>query len=302
MPIVIHKNKPAPQSKFQRVTIRSKKTNGTQTSAKEQTTVNETLNRYTLESIIGEGGHGRVFRAFDQLLEMEVAIKVLSPRLVSDPAALAALKSEVRFTLSLYHPNILRIFNLERSGDNYFVVMEYLRGQSFSNLFAESPGGFGCDFVIPALGVLADALDHAHRHGILHKDLTPGNIFLTDDGLLKIIDFGIASAAGIDSSAEGDTIIGTPAYMSPEQLRGDALTAQSDIYSLGVLTHQMLTGRIVNTPNATIEDLAFRPHPPIVDLPPALASVIEKATAFSPTDRFPTAETFASALASASTP
>ena len=260
--------------------------------------VDDARGRYEIRAVIGEGGTGRVVRAFDKMLEMEVAIKILSPRLIRDKDALAALKAEVRITLGLIHKHILRIYNLEKSGDNYLVIMEYLKGKSVAQLLDEAPGGFPADFVVPLVEVASDALGYAHRHGILHLDLTPGNVFLTEDGIVKIIDFGIAKVAGAPS-ADSEFIVGTPVYMSPEQLRGEALDPRSDIYSLGALTYQMLTGRLVSPPDTPLESLAFQPHPPLEGLAPAVAQVLEEATAFSPDARPAAIEDFAAALAAA---
>ena len=260
--------------------------------------IDDALTRYAIKSVIGEGGTGRVVLARDQMLDMDVAIKILSPRLVRDETALASLKAEVRITLGLIHKHILRVYNLERSGNNYLVVMEYLKGRSVAQLMDEVRGGMSPEFVVSAISLVADALDYAHRHHVLHLDLTPGNIFLTDDGLIKVIDFGIARFADA-ASASDDFIVGTPVFMSPEQIRGDALEVTTDVYSLGVLTLQMLTGKLIASSETPLEKLATEPHPPVTGLPDPVAAVIEKATAFSPSDRYESTGAFAAALAAA---
>jgi serine/threonine-protein kinase len=303
MAFVIHKSK-APAAP--KVVLRSSKAAKERyaESAADQSTapaslgVSNPLERYRLDCVIGEGGTGQVLKAYDQLLEMDVAIKILAPCLVNDPEALQALKAEARITLSLIHNHILRIYNLERSGDKYLLIMEYLSGKTIGELLLENPSGFEPNFVASAITVIADAIGYAHRHGVLHKDLTPSNIFFTDDGVIKVIDFGLASVVGASSMVGDDSIIGTPAYMSPEQLRGEVLDVGSDIYSAGVLAYQMLTGHVI-APDATIEDMAFRPHEPIADITPGVASVINTATAFSPADRYSAIGEFAAALSSA---
>lgn len=250
--------------------------------------------RYEIEEAIGEGGSGRIFRAFDKVLEMEVAVKILAPHLVRDAEACAALKAEVRINLALIHKHIMRIYNLEKSGKNYLIIMELLRGKTIFQHLKESPGGFPDDFTVPLLEVAADAIGYAHRHGVLHLDLTPANIFLTDEGIVKIIDFGIAKLMGAATSA--NYIVGTPAYMSPEQLRGEPLDARSDIYSLGVVAAQLFTGRVLTRPGESMEVLSTTPHPPVTGVAPAVAAVIEKATAFNREDRFGAIEDFAAAL------
>lgn len=297
MALVIHKSKIHAAPKV--VLKGSKAVVTAQAAVPPSLGVMDPLERYRIDCVIGEGGTGQVVKAYDQLLEMDVAIKILAPCLVNDPEALSALKSEARITLSLIHNHILRIYNLERSGDKYLLIMEYLKGKTICELQAELRAGFEPAFVASVITVVASAIGYAHRHGVLHKDLTPGNVFFADDGLVKVIDFGLASVVGASSTVADDFIVGTPTYMSPEQLRGEVLDVKTDIYSIGVLTHQMLTGRVVSAPDATIEDLAFRPHAPITDLAPELASVIDTATAFSPADRYSSIEEFATALNSA---
>jgi serine/threonine-protein kinase len=254
--------------------------------------------RYRIDEVIGEGGSGRVCRAYDLLLDMVVAIKFLNPDLVRDEESIASLKSETRICLQLVHKHIVRIYNLEKRGANFMLIMEYLKGSTLFSFLQQYPEGLPLDFVAQIVAVATDALGYAHAHGILHKDITPGNIFVTDDDVLKVIDFGIASNVGAQNR-DTDTIIGTPIYMSPEQLRGEILDPRTDIYSLGVLVHQLLTGRTVNVPDATIQDMAFRPRPPIEDLPQPLADVLACATAFSPADRWETMERFGAAFAAA---
>lgn len=261
--------------------------------------IDDCHDRYRIDAVIGEGGTGRVVKAFDKILEMDVAIKILSPKLTADKDALKSLKNEVRITLGLNHHHILRIYNLEKSGDRYLVVMEYLKGRTVADYLRDNPDGFAPRFAASLLEVVSSALSYAHGHGILHRDLTPGNLFLTDDGVVKLIDFGIAAAAGKDSKATGDVIVGTPEYMSPEQIRGEELRPSSDIYSLGVLAMQFLTGKTLFPHGTKIEDMAFRPHPPVSGLAEALAAVIEKATSFNPDSRHQSATDFARELAMA---
>ena len=254
--------------------------------------------RYRIDEIIGEGGSGRVCRAYDLLLDMEVAIKFLNPDLIRDEESINALKTETRICLQLAHKHIVRIYNLEKRGANFMIIMEYLKGSTLFPLISQYPQGLPLDFVAQIVAVVTDALGYAHRHGVIHKDVTPGNIFLTDDDVLKVIDFGISANVGAQR-LDTDTVIGTPIYMSPEQLRGEILDYRTDIYSLGVLVHQLLTGRTVNDPAATIQDMAYRPRPAITDLPQPLADVLATATAFSPADRWESMERFGAAFAAA---
>lgn len=235
------------------------------------------------------------------LLDMDVAIKFLNPLLVRDATAVEALKAETRICLGLVHPNIIRIYNLDKRGPSYLLIMELLKGETLQAMLPRFPGGMPQAFVAQVVNVAASALSYAHRHGIIHKDITPGNIFITDDNMLKVIDFGIASVAGAREE-NGEFVFGTPEYMSPEQLRGDPLTAATDIYSLGVLSHALLTGRTLHPAGVSASEMAFAPHPPITDVPAPLCEVIGKATAFDPADRYSSIKEFGAAfLAAAST-
>ncbi len=251
--------------------------------------------RYRIDEIIGEGGTGRVCKAYDMLLDMVVAIKLLNPDLIRDEVAIAALKAETRICLALQNENIVRIFNLERRGPNYILIMEYIKGESIAKLLQQFPNGLPLDFVTQLVQVVTNALGYAHRRGVLHKDITPGNILLTDDGILKVIDFGISDRIKYQPEANlNDYVVGTPAYMSPEQIRGEVLDSRTDIYSLGVLVTQLLTGHTIESDPTDYQALAFHPHPPIQGLPEVLAPILETATAFSPADRWQTMEEFGS--------
>ncbi|MDD5707190.1 MAG: serine/threonine-protein kinase, partial [Kiritimatiellae bacterium] len=253
--------------------------------------------RYRLDEQLGEGGTGRVYRAFDQLLDMEVAVKLLNPELARDENAIQSLKAETRICLQLLHKHIVRLYNLERREDLFLIIMEFVRGCTLHQLIKQNET-LPPLMVLQIVTVITDALHYAHKHGVLHKDLTPGNVLISDDGLLKVIDFGIADMINRQRD-DHDYVVGTPAYMSPEQLRGEALDVRTDVYSLGVLTYQILTGRLPSSPEATIEDLAFRPHPPLAGLPYPVLQVLELATALEPDRRWPSISRFGTAFAAA---
>lgn len=255
--------------------------------------------RYRIDEIVGSGGAGKVCKAFDTLLDMTVAIKFLNSELIRDENAIEALKAETRICLQLQHKHIVRIYNLEKRGPNYMLIMEYIKGDSLFSLISQYPEGLPLDFVSQVTAVATNALGYAHRHGVLHKDITPGNILITEDGVLKIIDFGIADSVGKQHNDDSEFVTGTPVYMSPEHIRGEMLTNRSDIYSLGVLITQLLTGRVVSKEGATLQDMAYTPHPPITGVPLSIAQVLESATAFSPADRWESMEEFGKAFAGA---
>ena len=251
--------------------------------------------RYRLDELLGEGGVGKVYLAHDLLLDTKVAIKVLRPDFISDPSVLQALKDEARICMQLTHPNIVRFYDYGQRAGRHFLVMEYVQGQSLYDLL-QIPESSNYEYVRNVAISVGSALSYAHAHGVLHNDITPGNILIGSDGVVKLIDFGIASAAN-QYREKTQYIFGTPSYMSPEQLRCDpVLDATTDVFALGVLLHQMLTGLLPQEEDATNEDLALRPRPSASLLPTPLAAVIDRALAFDPADRWRSASELVAAF------
>ncbi len=254
----------------------------------------ESLGRYRLDEQIGEGGSGRVYRAHDLLLDMPVAIKLLHPHLYHDAQALGELQAEARTCMSLAHPHIVRLFNLDKRSGHYLLVMEYIDGASLGSILQENPGQSPA-FICGMVQAIAAALDYAHGEGVTHSDLTPANILVTASGIPKLIDFGIAALAN-HQAPPGELIAGTPSYMSPEQLRGEPVGPATDIFAFGVVAYQMLSGYLPQAAEATLADLAYQPRPPLVGISDATAAVLRRALAFDPADRWPAAGAFADAL------
>lgn len=251
-------------------------------------------NRYRLEEVLGEGGTGTVYRAHDTLLDMPVAVKVLGSRFTGDEIAISTLKEEARIAMQLSHRHIVRLHNLQKTAKNYFLVMEYVEGRTFRDVL-KVYGKLPMDTVRQVVQVCADALSYAHRHGVVHKDLKPANLMLAKDGVLKIIDFGVACL--IHAQEKSDTVVGTPVYMSPEQIGGETLDARTDIYALGVIAYQLLTGH-TPFPEMTVDlDLLAKGPGPLTDLDPLMRPVLEKATARRRDDRWETMSDFAQAFA-----
>jgi CheY-like chemotaxis protein len=241
--------------------------------------------RYRLDKLLGEGGVGKVYLAHDLLLDTKVAIKILRPDFVGDEEVLQALKNEAKTCMQLTHPHIVRFYDFGQRAGTCYLVMEYVPGNTLYEAmqFAESRQH---DYVRAIAITVGSALSHAHTHGVLHNDITPGNILVRPDGVLKLIDFGIATVAQ-QHRAKSDFVFGTPAYMSPEQLRCDPiLDATTDVFALGVLLHQMLTGFLPQDEHATHEELALRPRPPITKLATPIAAVLDRALAFDPAQRW----------------
>jgi serine/threonine protein kinase len=210
------------------------------------------LGHYEIGAAIGAGGMGEVFRATDTKLGRAVALKVLPAAMADDPERLARFQREARAVAALNHPNIVTIYSVEEEGGIHFLTMELVEGQPLSNLIPER--GFPIERILATAASLADALAAAHERGIVHRDLKPANIMLTNDGRLKVLDFGLAkdmrpaetpdvTAVTAQDLTQAGVVMGTPAYMSPEQVSGRGVDHRSDIFSLGVILYQMTTGR-----------------------------------------------------------
>jgi serine/threonine protein kinase len=252
--------------------------------------------RYRVLRRIGEGGAGTVYQARDLLLDMPVAVKVLLPSLARDKAAVRALRHEARITIQLSHRYIVRLHNLEKVGHVYFLVMEYLEGENMREVlrqYRQLPP----EMVVGVVSVASLALTYAHRHGILHNDLKPENLLLSKEGVLKVIDFGIACLRHHQTRSE--YMVGTPVYMSPEQILGETLDERTDLYALGIMTHEFLTGLLPTPPGPLVADVNLRRTLNLTALGENVRSVVAKATAFNREDRWRSVAEYTTALGGA---
>jgi serine/threonine protein kinase/beta-lactam-binding protein with PASTA domain len=199
--------------------------------------------RYEILSRIAAGGMGEVYRARDAVLEREVAIKVLHPALAGDPGFVDRFRREARSAAGLNHPNVVHVHDWGAVDRVYFMVMEYVRGQSLRDVLNAEGILAPAQAVEVLLQVLA-ALDHAHRKGIVHRDVKPENVMLTPDGNAKVADFGLARAYADARSTQAGLVTGTVQYLSPEQLQGEPADPRTDLYSLGIVAYELLTGRV----------------------------------------------------------
>ena len=252
--------------------------------------------RYQIEEELGTGGTGTVYKALDRLLNMPVALKVLNPDVAFLASSVAALKEEARVTLSLSHPHIVRLHDLQKVGMNYFLVMEYVEGDSFRRIL-DRDGPQPPSLAVQVVGVCSDALSYAHRHGVMHNDLKPGNLLLTLDGVLKIIDFGLAALMNRYQSSED--VVGTPMYMSPEQKRGELLDERTDVYALGLIAYELLTGIVPFPPRASPEDTMNMERYGLAAAEGSVRTVLEKAAAADRGERWPSVDAFSRAFAEA---
>jgi eukaryotic-like serine/threonine-protein kinase len=269
----------------------------------------QTLGPYEIVAPIGAGGMGEVYRAVDPRLGREIALKLLPPETAADPERLARFRREARAAAALNHPNVVTVYSVEESGGVHFLTMELVDGQPLQDLIPS--GGLPVSRVIHLAIAIADAVAAAHAKGLVHRDLKPANIMLTRDERVKVLDFGLAKdlrAAGPDDATLAvhdrtmpGMVMGTPPYMSPEQLAGQAVDHRTDIFSLGVVIYEMTTGRRPFKGDSQAElaaSILRDPAPALTraDVPPPLAKLIGHCLAKSAADRVQTAGLLASEL------
>ncbi|MGQ0670818.1 MAG: Stk1 family PASTA domain-containing Ser/Thr kinase [Actinomycetota bacterium] len=199
--------------------------------------------RYQVALRIASGGMGEVFRARDVVLDRDVAVKVLHRTLAGDPGFIERFRREARSAASLNHPNIVAVYDWGATDGIYFMVMEFVRGQSVRELLSAS-GRLQPRQVVDVLLQVLSGLDHAHRQGIVHRDIKPENIMVTREGVAKMADFGLARAYADSRVTQAGTVTGTAQYLAPEQIRGEPADPRTDLYSLGVVAYELLTGRV----------------------------------------------------------
>ncbi len=259
-------------------------------------------NRYELQSKIGDGGMAAVYKALDLKLNRIVALKILRDSYASDPQFLARFKREAQQAASLNHPNIVRVFDVGDDGDIHYIVMEYVEGQSLKEVIqAEAPMPTARALEIGA--EICDAIGYSHSTGLIHRDIKPQNILMDRSGRVKVTDFGIAKSTNAVTLTEAGITLGTVHYFSPEQAKGQPVLPQSDIYSIGIVLFEMLTGQIPfdsdNPVALAMKHIDERP-PSLRRYNPQVPAVVEqivlRTLAKDPIQRYPTAEALARAL------
>ena len=253
--------------------------------------------RYEIRNQVARGGTAQVYLAHDLLLDRPVALKVLDPQLSTDHAFVERFRREAQAAANLSHPNIVPVFDWGEADRTYFIVMEYVDGEPLSSIIRtqaplnpEQAASIGAD--------IAKALSYAHRHGVVHRDVKPGNVLITSDGQIKVTDFGIARAIGADEQVtQTGLVMGTATYFSPEQAQGLGVDGRSDIYALGVVLFEMATGRPpftgetpVSIAYQHVREIPPTPHSLNPSIPPPLEAIILQAMAKVPEERYATAE------------
>ncbi len=254
--------------------------------------------RYEIIDKIAEGGMARVYKGRDLLLKRTVAIKVLKDQMTGDAAFIRRFEREAQSAAALSHPNIVNIYDVGEENGTYFMVMEFVEGFNLKQYIREK-GKLPVSEAISITRQIAEALEKAHSAGVVHRDIKPQNILFSNDGKIKVTDFGIAIAGDGVTVTVGDEIIGTVQYISPEQARGELAGKQSDLYSLGIVLYEMVTGKVPfggESPVAVamkhIQDQIIPPRVLVEDLPLALEQIIHRAVEKDTENRYQSAADF----------
>lgn len=259
--------------------------------------INKTIaNRYVLKETIGQGGMADVYLADDKILEREVAVKIMRSSLTGDPVYVTRFHREASAAASLSHKNIVEIYDVGEENDDYYIVMEYVPGQTLKELLHKR-GALHYVEAIDIMKQVTSATAKAHAMGIIHRDLKPQNIMVTDSGVVKIGDFGIASIQSLSQVTQTDTIMGSLHYLSPEIARGEKASKQSDIYALGIVFYELLRGEVPFNGESPVNIALkhMRDEIPSVrdfneSIPQSVENIIIKATAKNLNDRYETAD------------
>jgi serine/threonine protein kinase len=260
--------------------------------------------RYRLEGRLGFGGMSTVHLAFDLRLERRVAAKLLAEHLADDPTFVSRFQREAQAAARLVHPNIVQVFDsgLDEQSGRHFIVMEYIEGQSCAEILRDD-GWVQVDEAVAIIEQACEGLHYAHRHGVVHRDVKPGNLLRAREGEVKLADFGIAKATEQSSITQVGSVLGTAAYLAPEQARGEEAGPRADLYALGVVAYQLISGRLPYEATSLTE-LALkqqREEPPLLDtlvaaVGPELAEAIALALALDPRERYQTAREMGRAI------
>ncbi len=269
--------------------------------------IGRTIGKYRIVGQLGRGGAGVVYQAVDETLHRDVAVKTLNPDL-ANTEVMSRFRAEATILARLNHPQIATIYELFRADGDLLMVMEFVRGESLDKL-SERLGALSPERAAYIIDLILSALEHAHGAGVVHRDVKPANVMVTDEGSIKIMDFGIARVLGAEQKTVDFRLMGTPAYMSPEQVLGEEVDGRSDLYSVGVLLYRLLTGALPFAADTALGMLQrqIRDTPiPICahrsGLPDWCEGIVQRALAKAQADRFQSAEAFREELSRATGP
>jgi eukaryotic-like serine/threonine-protein kinase len=257
-----------------------------------------TIGKYVIEKAIGDGGGSVVYKGLHLNLNMPVAIKMLKHNMAMDTTFAAGFRNEAKVIAQLNHHNIVKVYDVEEVYRTFFIIMEYVEGESLRELLAK-PNRPLLPLLLDFLLQICSGLVHAHQKGVVHRDIKPGNILIQGDKEVKIVDFGMACSPG----TRDDQVVGTVYYISPEQIRSNPVDERSDIYSLGILAYEMFTGKkpfphtgVVEILSWHLKDVIPDPRSLVPDLSTDICSFLARATHKDPADRFQTMEQVIHAL------
>jgi eukaryotic-like serine/threonine-protein kinase len=267
----------------------------------------QTVGQYEIRNLLGEGGIGQVHAAFDTVLQREVAMKSLRPELLSDANFVDRFRAEATSLARLNHPNITTLYSLIPDGKNLYMVMELVRGHALDDILTKRNAPLDVRESLAIIAQAADGLAYAHSMGVIHRDIKPSNLMVAENGVLKIMDFGIARVRGSQRLTRNGSIVGTLAYMAPEQLRGEEGDEACDLYSLAIVLYEMLTGTPPFSANseydlmqAQINQKPDRLISRVPGLDSKVESAIMKALSKKPAQRFTSTRAFSDALGASS--
>ena len=262
--------------------------------------------RYEITELLGQGGMSAVYLAYDPNLKREVAVKLIHAHLSTDPEFVRRFEAEAAAVARLSHPNIVDVYDFDHDGDTYFMVLEYLRGETLQQKLRrlnEADRRMSLEEVIGIQSQICEAVDYAHQMNVIHRDLKPANVMISPEGKAVLMDFGIVKIVGEQQHTATGTVLGTARYMSPEQIRGDSIDRRSDIYSLGVMLYEMLSGRPPFDAESAMTVMRMHLEEPVPDIrdtapdvPEALLDILNKALAKYPDARYQTAGDLAADL------
>ncbi|MCX6623115.1 MAG: serine/threonine-protein kinase [Acidobacteria bacterium] len=260
------------------------------------------IGSYTVKELVGEGGMGRVYRGVDTMVSRDVAIKALHPYLSADKELVERFRAEATTMAKLQHSSICQLYALLQEDEQFFMIMEFVDGETLEARLKRT-GRQDLNQALQIVAGILEAFHYAHGRGVIHRDIKPANIMITAEGAVKIMDFGIARVMGTSRMTMTGRLVGTPSYMSPEQITGGSIDARSDVYSLGIVLFQMLTGEVPfrRTSDFAVLQAQVLEQPPspreiVGNVPVAVEGLLLKAMAKLPADRFQNAAEFLDAI------